>query len=159
MITHQLDAHVQRLGGDVDGHLYRDALELEDYVTLCSRRPVGRSWGFRISCRVPGLPPVKRLAWAGYRDEELRVAMDGLDTGGPAIFWSRPNTERYPPWIKATRDAPRLEELTTIQGRGDTWFAKDIDGAIHEGLSTSQVVDLIVAGFVDLLAPDSSVEG
>jgi Fic family protein len=152
MVEHQLDSRLQAVGGRVEGRFYNDSLDFQDYLDLCSGKAVNKSWCFSLKCLVPGVGNVERLAWAGYRTPPMKTEISDQDGGGPSIFWSRPNPEHYPPWIQAGSLSPRSEELTTVQGQGDTWFARS-SGDIIDRLPTSELAVQIAEGFLSLLRP------
>lgn len=149
MIVERLTRLLEPAGGQVRDQLIGGGLELEDYIELCGGRPVSRSWSFRIEIAVPAVGAVERLAWVGYRSEELRRAW-ASDDAAPALFWSEPNPGKFPPWRRVTRSsAPGFQELTLEPGQGDAWHA--FDGVRESKQTTSQLAEAIASGFLALL--------
>ncbi len=150
VVVDRLSQAVEGAGGKVHAELIGGGLALEDYIELCNGRPVSRSWAFRISVAVPAIDTVNRLAWVGYRSERMRLALQA-DAGAPALFWSMPNPEGYPPWVRVTADAPGPEELTIDPARGDEWYA--LTAGHLTSLSTSELAKAIVDGFLEKVRP------
>lgn len=92
-----------RLGGStrLDFRL-REGLDVDDFVALCEKDPSANAWLAIVSIDVPALPRLKRLAWIGYRDRTIDHILSANAASAPAIFWSEPNPERYPPWRPLT---------------------------------------------------------
>lgn len=147
----KLEDRLRPLNGEVSVREYPDLLELEEYITLCQGKPIKNSWNFEIRLAAPGVEPVVRLAWTGYRSRGMQEHLGG-SFAGPSVYWSRRNTERYPPWIKSDDDAPCFQELTVREGVGDEWHG------IHSGpndaaetLSLVDVADRTAKALVDEL--------
>lgn len=144
-----------RLFASLDGNaeiettLYSESWSLDEYVQLCEGYPISRSWAFRVVINVPGLPPVDRLAWIGYRSDSLKKSTK-TTTSCPSLFWSERNPTSYPPWIQVDSTAPGLRELSNTPGEGDDWHALTSDGG-YRSLSTTQAAQAIVDGLVNLL--------
>lgn len=130
MLAFELEELVEPLDAKIQVKAFDNALELEDYVTLCSGKSVPMSWAFKISVRVPALTPIEKLAWFGHRSGEMYRYLNDREEGGPSLFWSIKNPQGYPPWIKDVERAPGWIELTTIQGHGDQWFVMDVQHTI-----------------------------
>lgn len=148
VVVERLAQVVEGAGGQLRSKLFTGGLELDDYVELCKATPVSHSWSFRIEVIVPALGSVERLAWIGYRSEQIKQGMQSADSA-PALFWSKPNPDSYPPWVRVTAEAPGPQEITTEPSRGDEWYALGRGGTSK--LSTSQLATLIADGFVELL--------
>lgn len=119
-----LDARAHALGGSAELEVLRDSLEVDDYLALCDRRAIPLSWMFRLLLRLPGLAPVERLAWAGYRSEDLRSELPAGTAPGPSIFWSKRNAGAYPPWLQLKgAEAPVGTEMTLVAE--DWWVRQD----------------------------------
>lgn len=117
----ELAQYVDVVGGEASIRRYRDSLTLDDYIELCAHRPIRDAWAFRIDLALPAMPVVTRLAWLGFRSDEMKRELPRDVPPEPSIFWSVPNGVRYPPWLRARAgQAPKLEELTLV---GDTWYA------------------------------------
>ena len=135
LLSFRLQQALQASGGRVQVESFRDSLSVEDYLSLCEGQPAGRSWVFRVECEVPGLAPVERLAWAGFRSQALPAGA----AAGPALFWSVRNPRHYPPWRKAEgQEAPGAEELTLV---GERWYARR--GTTVESFSSEELANRI----------------
>jgi len=131
VIEHELcDVLIEKFNGKCGIRVFDDALELEDYIELCSRHTVSRTWAFIVNIEIPGLSPISRLAWFGYRSLQMYNYMEKFDQGGPSIFWSIKNPDGYPTWIQEDSEAPKYIGLTTIQGSGDDWCVMDKNQSI-----------------------------
>lgn len=131
VIEHELcDVLIEKFNGKCGIRVFDDALELDDYVELCSRHSVSRTWAFIVNIQIPGLSPISRLAWFGYRSQQMCDYLEKFDQGGPSIFWSIKNPDDYPTWIQDDSEAPKYIELTTIQGSGDDWCVMDKNHSI-----------------------------
>ena len=104
-----------------------DQLDVDDFIELCEGRPVRQSWAFLVRLRVPGMPNVERLAWASYSGNLLKERL-AREPGRPAIKWSVPNPDGYPPWTGAGVISPGGEESTILR---DRWLVQR-DGAVTE---------------------------
>jgi Fic family protein len=126
MLNARLHELLEPLDGAVSLQVYRGSLTLDEYLALCDRQSLPRSWTFRIDCHVPGLSSLSRLAWAGYNSHEM---LCGLPRGSsaPSLFWSYPNPDRFPPWRRLAQGGPGGDELTFIK---DQWYVRR-DGSVR----------------------------
>lgn len=136
---------VEAINGRMELRKYAESLALDDYVALCSGQSIGRSWTFRIRIDVPALAPVVRLAWAGFRSREMLQALPSNAPPGPALFWSEPNSEGYPPWRLAA-PGPGCDELTLV---GDRWFVRRANSVTS--VSFQEIAEIIAQGILDSL--------
>ena len=150
IVSDRLAETLGRVGGTLDREVFEDALTLEDYTELCSGRAISRSWAFRLKAFAPGLRSVERLCWVGYRSAELCRASGEPDTLAPSLYWSKRNTESYPPWERSVEDAPSLSELSISPGHGDEWHAFATDGR-YRAHRTTEAAASIVSGLVALM--------
>lgn len=106
-------ALVRSFGSDID---------LNDYVALCENRPISDAWAFQIDLQLPGSAPISRLAWIGFRSDDMR-ALGTQGAAGPTLFWSVPNPAgMVPRWRKAdAEESPGGEEITYSS---DGWVAR-----------------------------------
>jgi hypothetical protein len=81
----------------------------------------------------------------------MQHAVNNIDKGGPSIFWSVRNADGYPPWIKDDSKVPAYQELTTVQGSGDEWYVKTVDGLIQRQ-STTTVASTISQAMVEIIS-------
>jgi Fic family protein len=142
---------VRPLGGEVVLKGYPEGLDLEDFQELWARRTIPQSWAFRVRVTIPGLAPVERLAWNGFRSSTLEQAAGDR---GPTLFWSRRNPpQSYPPWTNVTgAEAPGFDEVTCdLTSVGDRWIALGPQGAVSR--TTSDLVDQLADGFLALVRP------
>lgn len=146
LIRARLEASFEGQPAKVGVHVYRDALTLDDYITLCERHPIRGSWLFRLDVEVVGVPRYSRLAWAGFRSDAMSAAVGADAMAGPTIFWSRPNPAGFPPWVQAP--GPRVDEMTLV---GDPW--KVLGAGDPRWRSSSQLADDIVRGVLDDALP------
>lgn len=154
IIEHNLNGLVEAVGGRCVIKTFTESLELDDYIGLCSRHTMSNAWSFTVSLTVPGMPPVDRLAWFGYRSPQMYRHLERFEKGGPSIFWSVKNPEGYPPWIQQDDLAPAYVELTTIQGSGDDWYVMDNNHVISK-MSTTKVAKGVCEALVHQLTCDS----
>jgi Fic family protein len=115
-----------RLGGSAKVDLrLAEGLDVEDFVALCEKSSRGNAWLAIVSIDLPALPRLRRLLWIGFRDPAIDQALTA--TPAPAIFWSEPNPDRYPPWrpLSAAR-SPGGGLLTLVD---DDWVIVG-DGAV-----------------------------
>jgi Fic family protein len=124
MVTARLHEQLDSENGRVEVYTYRDSLSLDDYLSLCERQTISLSWAFRIVCEVPGLPALTRLAWTGFRSQELAAELPQGAAPAPSLLWSEPNPEGYPPWRRLEQDGPGGDELTLL---GDRWWVRSND--------------------------------
>jgi Fic family protein len=125
---------VERAGGTVAVQRYGDGLDIESFVALHDEQSIPGAWIARIEVRLPGLQPVPRLAWYGYRSRSLRALAN--IPAGPSIFWSEPNPARLPPWLRLAHRAPGGEELTVV---GDQWHL--LREGLHVTRTTSDLAE------------------
>jgi Fic family protein len=119
-----------------------DQLSVDDFIELCEGRPVRLSWAFVLRCRIPGMPPLDRLAWAGVVNEPLKSRL-ASEPGRPVLMWSLPNASGYPPWVRAHQRSPGGEQMTIFS---DRWLVAR-DGHIQEyspGELASKIVEDIL---------------
>ena len=102
-------------GGEIDVREY-DQLAVDDFIDLSEGRTVRLSWAFTIRCRLPGVPPVERLAWAGTMNEPIRTKLSH-EAGRPVLMWSVPNPAGYPPWARAGSASPAGDQMTLHKDR------------------------------------------
>jgi Fic family protein len=108
----------ERLGNpasDIEMREY-DQLSVDDFIELCEGRPVRLSWAFVLRFRIPGMPVLERLAWAGVTNEPLRSRLAN-EPGRPVLMWSLPNPSGYPPWVRAQQRSPGGEQMTIFRDR------------------------------------------
>ncbi len=103
------------------------------------------AWAFAVRIHPPACNTVSRLAWIGYRSDEMIAALGGKQ--GPTIFWSVQNaTGVVPRWRRAFgNESPAGEELTY---EGDGWVVRN--GNKITRLGPSQLAQLIVHDLVKL---------
>ncbi len=65
MLELELSHGVEQVGGTSSVRYYESNMTLEDYVELCNRRAVPRSWAFQVRLAIPGFKPFEALAWIG----------------------------------------------------------------------------------------------
>ena len=145
-----LETVVETAGGKLNARVYRDSLSLEEYVRLCKLESLARSWAFKLDVSVPGLGNVERLAWIGFQSDELR-SYTGDSATSPAIYWSKPNPNRFPPWLIVSNEAPGASAMTITPGAGDAWHIIDYQKA-PKTVSTTQLAQIIADGMVKLLS-------
>jgi Fic family protein len=142
-----LKQYVDAVGGEVTVRRFRDSLTLDDYLQLCNYEGIRDAWAFRIDLTLPAMPGVTRLAWLGFRSDEMRRNLPRDAAPEPSIFWSMPNEVRYPPWVKAyPKQTPRLEEITLV---GDTWIA--LSGGKALRMNSVDAALAITRGFEELV--------
>ena len=121
--------------GSVHIKSFEHSLDLEDYLSLCEKSSISKSWSFIVNITIPGLPKLEKLAYFGYRSPMMFHHLN--DVGGPSLYWSSKNPSGYPKWISNDEDAPEYVEMTTKQGVGDAWHVRKNDNAIKEiGITT-----------------------
>jgi Fic family protein len=144
-VNAEVGALVEQGGGE--GHVkdYDPALDLDDYLMLCEGRAISDAWAFAVTIRLPACNPVSRLAWIGYRSDEMTAALGGRR--GPTVFWSVPNPPGLVPrWRRALADeAPAGEEMTY---EGDRWVVRT--GSQIARLGPSELARRIVHDLVKL---------
>ncbi len=146
LISFHLHQRLDSTGAKLNIPHYRDTLTVDEYVALCEYRPIGGSWLFRIDCGAPALRPVVRLAWAGFRSLALRQRLPEDSPPGPALFWSVPNPNGYPPWIQTESDAPGGAELILVD---EKWVVR----RAHQirTVTSRELAELIAADIVNAL--------
>lgn len=146
-VLETLDVLATQAKGEVALEVFRDALDVSDYIELCSGHPVSRSWVFKILLRVPGLGPVERLAWAGFGSPFIRDEQAKTTELGPSLYWSKRNERSYPPWTQVFgEEAPGGEELALF---GDTWLVRT--GTQVRKLTTTELGDRIARSLMDTI--------
>ena len=150
IIEHELNAMIEPIKGRCDIKTFDNSLELDDYIELCSRHPVSRTWSFIVTLDIPGMPGISRLAWFGFRSLQMYKQLESIENGGPSIFWSEKNPDGYPVWIRKENTAPAYIELTTVQGSGDEWYVMDQHHSIMKKGTTGIASD-IAAAFIQQL--------
>lgn len=144
-VNAEVGALVEQGGGD--GHVqdYDPALDLDEYLQLCEGHAISDAWAFAVHIHPPACNAVSRLAWIGYRSDEMTGALAGKR--GPTIFWSVQNPSGVVPrWRRAFgNECPAGEEMTYD---GDGWVVRS--GNKITGLGPSQVAQRIVHDLVNL---------
>ena len=148
IIEHRLSEQLEAVGGRCVVNLFEESLDLDDYVELSAGRNVPRSWAFKIRVEVPGFSRLEKLAWVGPRGPRMHQYLDR--NGGPAIYWSRRNSESFPPWIADGADSPFAVEITSRAGNGDEWFARRKDDSI-EKVQTTDLAGRIADSLLKML--------
>lgn len=126
LLIANIEAEVESLSvarGEAHLRLHSPELEIDEYIALCEGDPIPDAWAFEIRVRVPGAPSINRLAWVGYRSDDMLHALGGDAGQGPTLFWSVPNPSgMVPRWRRARpEEAPGSEEMTYA---GDGWVAR-----------------------------------
>ena len=150
IIEHTLSGTIEKVSGRCEVKMFHDSLDIEDYLDLCEGRAVSKTWSFTVSLNIPGLGEQSWLAWQGFRSYEMHDRMKSFDQGGPSLFWSVRNASGYPPWVKDTAKTPFYQELTIVQGSGDCWYGKTMDGKIEQ-LGTATLADNISRAMAETL--------
>ncbi len=151
-IEHFVHEHIDAVGGNVYIKKFESTLDLDEYIALCEKKPVQRSWVFIANLDIPGLPKLERLAYLGFRTSKMSRSLGG--EGGPSIFWSTKNEIGYPKWSRAEKEAPFAVEITTRQGEGDDWYARKIDGSVSK-MGTTELAKEIARSLVEMAADDN----
>lgn len=122
-------------------------IDLDDYVALCENRSISDAWAFEIDLRLPGSAPVSRLAWIGFRSDDMVRALGTQGAAGPTLFWSAPNPAgMVPRWRKASaEESPGGEEITYSK---DGWVARK--AAKLEPLGASDLAARILRDLVTM---------
>ncbi len=126
-------------------------LSVDDFIDLCEGRPVRLSWAFTLRCRAPGVPPVERLAWAGFMGDALRSHLS-QDAGRPVLTWSVPNPDRYPPWLRAGEDSLGGEQMTIHK---DRWLV--VRAGKITNFSPSDLAERIATDFAEKTIPEPTL--
>ncbi len=151
IIEHNLNAVVARTSGRCEVKTFGESLDLEAYLELCEGRSISKAWIFTVAIHIPGYKSFTWLAWLGFRSFEMQEHVNRFDQGGPSIFWSIRNSDGYPPWIKDDAKVPVYKELTTVQGSGDEWFVKTLDGVVERHRTTA-IASAISQAMIEILA-------
>jgi Fic family protein len=150
VIELELNALIEPVNGKCTIKTFDDTLDLDEYIELCSRHSVSRTWSFIVNIEIPGMPSTSSLAWFGYRSPQMYRKLEQSEKGGPSIFWSTKNQNKYPTWIQDDSSSPKYVELTTIQGSGDDWYVMDKDHKISKR-STTKVASELAESFLHQL--------
>lgn len=137
-------------GAKLTSNLIVDGLAFDDYLALCHGSPISKSWAFEIHVDLPGLNRVRRLAWVGYRSFELRHSAGDPDLYVPSLFWSKPNPDGYPKWIRAEHDAPQAQEMSITPAQGDFWNVFTVDNR-YRSMTLVELAQFVAEGFINLL--------
>lgn len=135
---------------EFDVHEY-DQLAVDDFIDLCEGRPVRLSWAFTIRCKLPGIPAIERLAWAGVVGEPL-TSRFAREAGRPVLMWSVPNPDRYPPWIRAGDASPAGEQMTIHR---DRWLVARA-GVVRE-YEPSELAAAVAESIVEACIPAATL--
>jgi hypothetical protein len=147
LVASELRESLEATRGDVEVERFRDSLDLDEFVSLCEQRSISDAWSFRVRCDVPGLRPVERLAWLGFRSTRMVGELRPDAPRAPSIFWSERTPERYPPWRWLRQGGPGAEEIKLV---GDVWIA--LEGGRAHRLSHGELARRIASGLVDSLS-------
>lgn len=128
-----------------------DELVIDDFIELCEGHTVSRSWAFAIRCRLPGMPDVEFLAWAGVMAHPLQAKL-AQEPGRPALLWSIPNPDKFPPWMPASSASPGGQQMTIFK---DRWLVAR-DGQILD-LAPGELAVLIVDDILARTIPDGKL--
>lgn len=152
VLVDMLAQYADKCGGRLSYSYFEHSLDLDDYIRLANGKAIGtQSWNFEIILSAPGLKPVRRLCWTGFTPVELREAMKLQDGFSPALFWSRPNPAKFPPWINVdAQTSPGVLSMAIRQAGGDSWFAQTPNGNVSQ-YTTRKLAETVVNGFVRLL--------
>lgn len=146
---HYLTELLDKVGGTAYIKEFESAIDLEDYIALIQRHSISRSWCFIVNLSIPGMDKLERLAYIGYRHQQMYHHMD--NTGGPSIYWSVKNPDGYPKWISDSERSPFCVEMTSEEGVGDSWSARLRDGTIIK-LSTTELAKKIAHSLIEMAA-------
>lgn len=146
-IDHYVHSQIDKLNGTCSVKPFESPLDIDDYIALCERKSVAKTWAFIVSVSIPALPKLERLSYIVYRSSMMYRHLG--DEGGPSLSWSTKNPDGYPRWISKDEAAPFCLELTTKQGVGDEWYARKKDGSI-EKLTTTGISQKIAQSIVDM---------
>ncbi len=125
---------------------YDLALELDEYLQLCEGQAITDAWAFLLVAQAAGCTPVERLAWIGFRSDEMLWGLGKSEVRGPTLFWSVA-TESYPKWRRAnTSEGPGGEEITYAN---DGWTVRS--GQRLSTYGTEALVERIVNDLVEML--------
>jgi Fic family protein len=146
MIDLRLAALMEDIGGRHRLKKFEHTIDLEEYTELCAGRRVSGGWSFIVSIEIPGFSKLEKLAYVQHRNAKVHQFLDR--EGGPALFWSRKNPEKFPEWKPDLENSPFAVELTIRSGRGDEWIALLPDDYVSD-FSTSEVADKVVAALIE----------
>lgn len=126
LLIANLEAEIERLieaGGTARIKTFSPEIDLQEYVDLCEGRPISDAWAFEAYLHAPGSAAIARLAWIGFRSDEMRHALGKQAAAGPTLFWSTLNPQgMLPRWRKArAEEAPGGEEATYTD---DGWVVR-----------------------------------
>ncbi|MBX3110374.1 MAG: Fic family protein [Fimbriimonadaceae bacterium] len=119
MVDLEVSRAMEQVGGSSSVRLFESNFSLEDYLELCQKRPVPRSWAFQVRLTIPGLRPFEALAWVGPRTPPMFHKMG--HQGGPSVFWSVLNPDGFPRWVQDYEHSLFGHEITSRSGNGDAW--------------------------------------
>lgn len=149
MLELELSSALQQVGGTSSVRLYASNMSLEDYLELCQRRAVPRSWAFQIRVAIPGLRPFEALGWIGPRTPPMFNRMG--QEGGPSLFWSLLNPDGFPKWVQDFEHRLFGHEITSRNGNGDAWTAY-VGGSKYEELATGELASRICESVLNAAA-------
>lgn len=120
--------------------------DLDDFLTLCASKPIGKSWAFRLSIRIDGVGLYSFLCFIGHRSYQM---LDQLNTeGGPSLYWSIYDQNYERKWRQVSDEAPFFKEATIALDHGDNWIAIKSTGVVAK-LSTIELADSVAAAVVE----------
>jgi len=151
-IDHYIHAQIDKGNGSCSVKAFDFPLDLDDYISLCERSTVAKTWAFIVDVSIPGFARLERLAYIGFRHSMMYHHLG--DEGGPSLYWSTKNPDGYPRWISKDEVAPFCIELTIKQNVGDEWYARKKDGTI-EKLNTTEISRKIAHSLVDMVLASS----
>ncbi|MBI5561879.1 MAG: Fic family protein [Deltaproteobacteria bacterium] len=146
-IDYYIHEQIDQANGSCYIRAFDSPLDIDDYISLCERKSVAKTWAFIIAISIPGFPKLERLSYIVYRSPMMHHFLG--DEGGPSLSWSTRNSDGYPMWISKDEAAPFCVELTTKQGAGDEWYARKQDGSI-EKLTTTDISKKIALSIVSM---------
>jgi Fic family protein len=120
--------------------------DLDDFLTLCASKAIGRSWAFRISIRIGGVGRYSFLSFIGHRSYQMLDQLRG--EGGPSLYWSIYDQNYERKWRQISDEAPFFKEATIALDQGDNWTAIKSTGAVAK-LSTVKLADSVAAAIVE----------
>lgn len=149
-MEHYLSELVDQVSGSVYIREFEVPIDLDDYISVIQRQSISRSWCFIVNISIPGVEKLERLAYISYRQPELFHKMG--DVGGPAIYWSVKNPNGYPKWISDDSSAPYCTEMTTAEGIGDKWVARQQQNKRFKTQTTTELAKNIANSLIELAA-------
>ncbi|MBL1257626.1 Fic family protein [Methylocystis sp. Sn-Cys] len=147
MIELNLSKHMEQIGGKVYKKDFGGIADIEDFISLCHRTSISRSWSFIISMGIPGAQELAYLGFIGHRSAAL---YQNLHEGGPSLHWAVARPETVPKWQRALSEAPYAKEITTRLGKGDEWVAVLPDDSIREH-TTSELAENIANSLMEAI--------